>query len=140
LWLCQQIVERFELLYDTVDDIDLFIGAVSERKADGALLGPTFQCIVADQFLRLKRGDRYFYDLGGQPGSFTEGIQKLKITDFETNLNYSLGIQNNYTKFGKPVLPASFAIIAMSITLNRLSSNLNLPRKYSFEGLLFKMG
>lgn len=65
-------------------------------------------------------------------------FKKLKITDFETNLNYSLGIQNNYTKFGKPVLPASFAIIAMSITLNRLSSNLNLPRKYSFEGLFFK--
>ncbi|KAK4008470.1 hypothetical protein OUZ56_013610 [Daphnia magna] len=66
------IVERFELLYDSVDDIDLYIGGVSEDKAEGALLGPTFQCIVADQFLRLKRGDRFFYDLGGQPGSFTE--------------------------------------------------------------------
>ncbi|XP_046638989.1 peroxidase-like [Daphnia pulicaria] len=66
------IVERFELLYDSVDDIDLYIGGVSEDKAEGALIGPTFQCIVADQFLRLKRGDRYFYDLGGQPGSFTE--------------------------------------------------------------------
>jgi len=30
--------------------------------------------MVADQFMRLKRGDRYFYDLSEQPGSFTEGI------------------------------------------------------------------
>lgn len=69
-----QIVERFELLYESVDDIDFFIAGVSERKVKGAMIGPTFQCIVADQFLRLKRGDRFFYDLAGQTGSFTEGI------------------------------------------------------------------
>lgn len=68
-------MERFELLYDSVDDIDLYIGGVSEDKAEGALVGPTFQCIIADQFLRLKRGDRYFYDLGRQPGSLTQGMQ-----------------------------------------------------------------
>ncbi|XP_032786422.2 peroxidase [Daphnia magna] len=77
------ILERFELLYDSVDDIDLFIGGVSERKAEGALLGPTFQCIVADQFLRLKKGDRFFYDLGGQPGSFTEEqLYEIRQTSF----------------------------------------------------------
>ena len=72
-----QIVEKFESMYAVVDDIDLFIAGVSERPAKGAMVGPTFQCIIADQFLRLKRGDRYFYDLGGQAGSFTEGKIKL---------------------------------------------------------------
>lgn len=66
------IVKRLQTLYNSVDDIDLFIGGVSERAAEGALVGPTFQCIIADQFLKLKRGDRYFYDLGGQAGSFTQ--------------------------------------------------------------------
>ncbi|KAK3850067.1 hypothetical protein Pcinc_043201 [Petrolisthes cinctipes] len=46
--------------------------AISERHASGAILGPTFRCIVADQFARLKQGDRFFYDLGGQPTSFSD--------------------------------------------------------------------
>uniref|UniRef100_A0A0P5PEE0 Chorion peroxidase n=1 Tax=Daphnia magna TaxID=35525 RepID=A0A0P5PEE0_9CRUS len=66
------IIQRFKEVYNSVDDIDLFVGGVSEAKAEGSYVGPTFQCILADQFLKLKRGDRHFYDLGGQPSSFTE--------------------------------------------------------------------
>ena len=61
-----------------MDDIDLFIGAMSERPAKGALVSQTFQEIIADQFQKLKRGDRFFYDLAGQPSSFTAGITYLK--------------------------------------------------------------
>ena len=39
--------------------------------SSGALVGDTFLCIIGDQFARLKFGDKYFYDLEGQPGSFT---------------------------------------------------------------------
>lgn len=77
------ILERFKLLYRSVEDIDLFIAGISERSAKGALLGPTFQCIMADQFLRLKRGDRFFYDLGGQPHSFTiEQLDEIRKASF----------------------------------------------------------
>jgi peroxidase len=53
-----KIVERLKLIYDDVDDVDLFIGGISEAAADGSLLGPTFRCIVGDQFKRLQHGDR----------------------------------------------------------------------------------
>ena len=53
-----KIVERMKLIYDSVDDVDLFIGGVSESPVPGSLLGPTFQCIIGDQFLRLQHGDR----------------------------------------------------------------------------------
>lgn len=64
-------------VYDDVDDIDLFIGAVSEKLVDGALLGPTFLCIIGDQMSRLRRGDAYFYEEGNRPSSFTLGTSSF---------------------------------------------------------------
>ena len=55
----EKIVQRLRLIYDSVDDIDLFIGGVAEAPAPGGLLGPTFRCIVGDQFARLQKGDRW---------------------------------------------------------------------------------
>merc|ERR1719209_142563 len=63
-----QIVERLELIYKDVDDVDLFIGGISESSLPGALLGPTFRCIVGDQFKRLQQGDRFYYDSATNPG------------------------------------------------------------------------
>ena len=57
-----------------MDDIDLFIGMSVEEPPENALVGSTFRCLIADQFARLKKGDRYFYDLQRQSGSFTTGI------------------------------------------------------------------
>ena len=36
-------------------------------------IGDTFRCLIVDVFARVKFGDRYFYDNGGQAGSFTGG-------------------------------------------------------------------
>ena len=68
----KKIVDRFKLIYDDVDDIDLFIGGISETSAPGAVVGPTFQCIIGDQFKRLQHGDRFYYDSSSNPGRFTE--------------------------------------------------------------------
>ena len=47
-----------------MDDIDLFVAGVMEAPHEDALVGPVFKCIIGDQFARLKKGDRFFYDLG----------------------------------------------------------------------------
>ncbi|ODM94915.1 Chorion peroxidase [Orchesella cincta] len=56
------MADSLSTLYPNVDEVDLFIGGVSEKPLDGAVLGPTFTCIVGDQFARLRRGDRFFYE------------------------------------------------------------------------------
>lgn len=60
-------------VYKTADDIDLFVGGLLETARGDAVVGPTFSEIIADQFARLRKGDRYFYEHGPEinPGAFT---------------------------------------------------------------------
>lgn len=71
-------IERLKSVYHNVEDIDLFIGMAAEEP-ENALVGNTYRCLIADQFSRLKKGDRYFYDLKDQDGSFTAGKLYLRI-------------------------------------------------------------
>ncbi|XP_077288401.1 peroxidase-like [Arctopsyche grandis] len=66
-------------MYEHVDDVDLFVGASMETDVHGSILGPTFQCIVGEQFYRTRVGDRYFYDVADMPHSFSsEQMREIK--------------------------------------------------------------
>lgn len=73
-----QAVKNLESMYSHVDDIDLFIGGLMEQPVPGGLVGPTFACILADQFLRLKVGDRYWYETDDLDTRF-EAAQLMEI-------------------------------------------------------------
>ena len=78
-----------EQVYNSVEDIDLFIGMTLENPEGGAITGNTFRCLIGDQFARLKWGDRFFYDLSNQPGSFNNGkITPLSISKQDFNIMY----------------------------------------------------
>jgi len=57
----RQYWNKLKDVYNSVDDIDLMIGGVAEKNVKGGAVGPTFACIIGEQFKRLKYGDRYFY-------------------------------------------------------------------------------
>ena len=61
--------------YDSVNDIDLWVGGLTENHVNGGLLGETIQAILVDQFTRLRDGDRFWY----QNDLFFTGDQLTKI-------------------------------------------------------------
>lgn len=64
------MVNTISRVYRDPHDVDLLIGGLAETPVGDSLLGPTFSCIVSDQFLRSKYGDRYFYEHNEQPKPF----------------------------------------------------------------------
>ncbi|CAL1547361.1 unnamed protein product [Lymnaea stagnalis] len=57
-------VAQLAKVYKSVNDIDLFTGLVHEPvdPSNQGLVGPTLTCILCQQFLNLKFGDRFFFD------------------------------------------------------------------------------
>lgn len=72
-----QLVPRLQRLYrGNIEEVDLFIGGLIEKPIEGSLLGPTFQCLVGDQFRRLRLGDRFWYEETNQAGSLSSAQLK----------------------------------------------------------------
>ncbi|XP_076624546.1 uncharacterized protein LOC143343486 [Colletes latitarsis] len=70
---------KFKLVYSFVEDIDLFTAGLAEKSVSGGLVGPTFACIIGQQFSNLRRGDRFWYENSGHGNSFTPGqLQQLR--------------------------------------------------------------
>ena len=59
---------RLRKVYNSEDDIDLWVGGLAETPLPGAIIGPTFACIFAITFRGLREGDRFYYE---NPGVFT---------------------------------------------------------------------
>ncbi|MCA9100193.1 MAG: hypothetical protein KDA63_03525 [Planctomycetales bacterium] len=54
--------QTLEGLYGSVDNVDLWVGSLAEDHVPGGSVGELVQVIVADQFTRLRAGDRFWYE------------------------------------------------------------------------------
>jgi hypothetical protein len=70
-----------------VNTIDAFEGGLAEDHVPGSDVGPLFQKIMADQFERLRDGDRFFY--------LNEGFTQQELQIFEQGNTLAKIIKNN---------------------------------------------
>jgi peroxidase len=72
---------ELQQVYGTVDQVDLFVGGLAEDPGSGAMVGPTFQTIIADQFENLRDGDRLFFENQGFSSTLMNQIQNTTLSD-----------------------------------------------------------
>ncbi len=55
------VVDELSTAYSDVNDIDIWVGLLSEKPQAGSVLGPSITAILKDQFQRVRDGDYYYY-------------------------------------------------------------------------------
>ncbi len=53
---------KLSMVYESVDDVDLWVGGLAEKKDGDSLVGVTFTEILSDQFKRLRSADSFWYE------------------------------------------------------------------------------
>lgn len=58
----EKIQKKFERVYASVDDVDLWVGGLAEEHVEGGCVGETFARIIAMQYRILRDGDRFWFE------------------------------------------------------------------------------
>lgn len=73
--------EKLAEAYGSVEKIDPWIGMICEDHLPGTSVGPVLQKILADQFTRLRDGDRFFYKNDPALVDRVDQIESTSLTD-----------------------------------------------------------
>lgn len=55
------VVQALKSVYKSINDIDAYVGAITEQHVDDSELGSLIHAAVKEQFTRLRDGDRFYY-------------------------------------------------------------------------------
>ena len=95
---------RLAQLYGNVDSIDLWTGGLAEDHVAGGSVGPTFRAIIADQFERLRDGDRFWYSRTFS-GTQLQVLQQTRLSEVIRRNTWITKIQDNAFIFDPDQLP-----------------------------------
>ena len=95
---------RLASLYANVDSIDLWVGGLSEDHVFGSSVGPTFRKIIADQFERVRDGDRLWYTRIFS-GPQLQVLQQTRLSEIIRRNTTITKLQDNVFFFDPATLP-----------------------------------
>ncbi|MEO0715818.1 MAG: peroxidase family protein [Planctomycetota bacterium] len=110
------LAAQLQSLYGSVNDIDPWIGLMAEDKLSGAAVGETLAAIVADQFTRLRDGDRFLFMFDSNiDAALRDDIMGTTLAEIIMR-NTDIGwLQCDVFRFiGEPIpAPASLALVGL---------------------------
>ena len=105
-------------LYGNVNKVDLFVGGLVEDHAAGASVGPTFKAIIADQFERIREGDRLWYQ-NIFSGRDLQMIQNTTLADIISRNSTTTNLQSDVFVFDAAISGRVFLDANGNGTFNR---------------------
>ncbi len=73
--------DSLEKLYQSVDNIDPWVGALAEDNIAGSLVGTLNYTILRDQFTRLRDGDRFWFENDPMLKEMRTTLSKLRLSN-----------------------------------------------------------
>ena len=106
-----QVQANLAAVYPSVNDIDAWVGGLAEAHVPGALVGQTWSAVIADQFLRLRDGDRFFY-LEVLPRDVIEMVEEQTLATV-VRRNTSIGTELQDDVFRADLSDQVFTIVGV---------------------------
>ena len=87
-----QLVNGLSTLYQSIDDIDPWVGALAEDHFSGAAVGELIYTVLVDQFTRARNGDWYWYE--NDPQFSADERRMLRGTTLGAVVERNTGLRN----------------------------------------------
>ena len=75
------VTDSIASVYDSIEDVDLWLGALAEDALGDGLVGELLSHILVDQFARLRDGDRFFHAGDGELLALFPTIGETSLSD-----------------------------------------------------------
>jgi hypothetical protein len=76
-----ELASKLASVYDHVGEVDPWVGILCEAPERGAAVGSTLSTIIADQFTRLRDGDRFWHGNDPDLAGWADTIASTSLTD-----------------------------------------------------------
>jgi hypothetical protein len=92
----QKHVDALRNAYDTVDDIEAYSGSLAEDYLPGAFVGELIAVSITEQYLRIRDGDRFYYENQEVSGFTDDEVRIIQSTRFADILTRNTGIRKAF--------------------------------------------
>ncbi len=113
------LAAELQALYGSIDNVDAWVGMLSENKIDGSSVGELMGAILIDQFRRLRDADRFFYLNDEELADYLAEIEGTTLADIMMRNTELTGLRGNVFLIPSPGTGALLAFAGLGLARRR---------------------